>query len=71
MAGASVQEDESTFTGPTFSPPVYSQRYRFALDTAARINARKVSETNIYSMHTLEIMKKLTLHLVGCGHGLR
>lgn len=39
---ASMQEDESSFTGPKFVPPVYSQRYGVALDMAAKIQAKKV-----------------------------
>ena len=41
MAGK--QEDESSF-GPKFVPPVYSQRYSVALDTASKVNARTVRE---------------------------
>ena len=44
MAESQSQEDESCFSGPTFYPPVYSQRYSVALETAARVKARNVCE---------------------------
>ena len=40
MAGE--QEDESSFSGPRFRPPVYRQRYSAALEVATRFNAKHV-----------------------------
>ena len=63
MAGA--QEDESSF-GPRFVPPVYSQRYRVALDLASKTKAKTVRESPLFFDSGMIILAPR----LGRGHGL-